>query len=402
MRSLTLILFSSLLVASSAVAEEKLGPGVPVQAGNQVLRLDGSRGATPCMADFDGDGLNDLLVGHGEPGNLHIFRNAGTAKEPRFDKSEVFKIKNEIVAVPTEGAFRPQLADLNGDGQPDLVTTSWTGLIYWYRRISKNEFAEPEMLKLASGEFLIAGTDPTCCVVDWDGDGDLDLIIAGQGKPDAQVADVLFVENQGNRTNFSFATPKPILVDDKPLQSEQTLVFPAVGDWNRDGKPDLLLGRRDGSLIWYENIGDRRAPKLAAMKVLLESPLMGLRGKPKETPMRMWCGGLCVTDWNNDGTLDLLIGDSHQDYIRPDDAAIKKELATVREETANVVRDYRELRSINSRLNSETQAKQKEFARKKREALAKRIEELHAKAGQLEKSQQPRPDYHGYVWLFQR
>lgn len=46
--------------------------------------------AAPCFADFDGDGLNDLLVGQFGGGKLRIYRNFGTATEPKFEDFEYF------------------------------------------------------------------------------------------------------------------------------------------------------------------------------------------------------------------------------------------------------------------------------------------------------------------------
>lgn len=43
--------------------------------------------AAPCLADFDGDGLLDLLVGQFGGGKLRWYRNVGSNSEPRFAAS---------------------------------------------------------------------------------------------------------------------------------------------------------------------------------------------------------------------------------------------------------------------------------------------------------------------------
>jgi hypothetical protein len=56
--------------------------------------------AAPLFADFDGDGLPDLLVGQFGNGKLRIYKNAGTAKEPKFYGFTWFKTGEQEARVP--------------------------------------------------------------------------------------------------------------------------------------------------------------------------------------------------------------------------------------------------------------------------------------------------------------
>ncbi|HKA08565.1 MAG TPA: VCBS repeat-containing protein, partial [Gemmataceae bacterium] len=79
----------------------------------------------------------------------------------------------------------------------------------------------------------------------------------------------------------------------------------AVADWDRDGKPDLLVrqafldGKGKHGIYWYKNLGGERAraglPKLAEGKLLVEI----------ESDMHVQ--GFCVADWNGDGWPDLIV-----------------------------------------------------------------------------------------------
>lgn len=40
--------------------------------------------AEPCMVDWDGDGLTDLLVGQFSPGKVRFFKNIGSNQNPQF------------------------------------------------------------------------------------------------------------------------------------------------------------------------------------------------------------------------------------------------------------------------------------------------------------------------------
>src|ERR1041384_6942614 len=56
--------------------------------------------AAPFFADFDGDGLADLLVGQFGGGKLRIFRNEGSATEPKFVRSAYFQCSGALGTVP--------------------------------------------------------------------------------------------------------------------------------------------------------------------------------------------------------------------------------------------------------------------------------------------------------------
>ena len=56
--------------------------------------------AAPYMMDFDGDGLNDLLVGQFGDGKLRIFRNEGSRTEPKFGEHTWFKAGGADARVP--------------------------------------------------------------------------------------------------------------------------------------------------------------------------------------------------------------------------------------------------------------------------------------------------------------
>jgi FG-GAP-like repeat len=390
-----------LLTAATSLGEEKFAAEIRIQAGAAPIDVGGFRGAAPFVGDFDRDGLNDLLVGE-ESGRLRIYRNVGTKQEPRFDDFEWFRVNGEIAELPGGGLFRPQVADLDGDGELDLVTASWSGMVLWYRRTGRGEFVEAEIVRLATGQVLNAGTNAGCHVVDWDGDGDNDLIISGQTKPDAPAVEVWFVENKGSPLSLSLAAPRPLKVDGEAIRASQREVFPFVADWNGDGKWDLLLGMADGSVVLHENSGERRAPKLAAARLLVEPVRRGRQPADAEVVNRGIRGSICVTDWDRDGTLDILMGDTQSETVRSEaPESMADQLEKMRRETTNVLSEYRRLRALNNRLQ-ERQEKQRGIVRQRREQYARRLEELHEEISKLETSMQPQRKSHGYVWLLRR
>src|SRR6185503_17156507 len=95
---------------------------------------------------------------------------------------------------------RPFAVDWDGDGHLDLVVGNFSGTFYWFKGEGKGKFQpKPEAImigKAGDRPLKVSGAHSDPFVIDWDGDGDLDLIsgsseggvmwaenVAGKGKP---------------------------------------------------------------------------------------------------------------------------------------------------------------------------------------------------------------------------
>lgn len=88
------------LLACAPLAAQNFADPVRIHAGEAPINVDIGH-AAPFYADVDGDGLSDLLVGQFGEGKLRIYKNVGSAKEPKFDKFEYLRAGGEIAKVPT-------------------------------------------------------------------------------------------------------------------------------------------------------------------------------------------------------------------------------------------------------------------------------------------------------------
>ena len=72
---------------------------VALKAGGETIDVATGH-AAPWVADIDGDGVRDLLVGQFSGGKLLFFRNSGTNEKPKLEKGVFVKAGGKDVTVP--------------------------------------------------------------------------------------------------------------------------------------------------------------------------------------------------------------------------------------------------------------------------------------------------------------
>jgi hypothetical protein len=82
---------------------DELAQPVQVMAGGKAIDLSDAIGhAAPCYGDIDGDGRSDLLVGQFKDGQLRIYKNVGSTRQPQFDSNYTwFKAGADLGRVPS-------------------------------------------------------------------------------------------------------------------------------------------------------------------------------------------------------------------------------------------------------------------------------------------------------------
>ncbi len=107
--------------------------GTMIQAGGK--NLDAGRGdASPIVIDWNEDGRKDLLIGRGN-GEIALFLNEGTNENPVFGKMTI--LNNGKLDVGSTAS--PDMADWNGDGKKDLIVGNDSGEIFIFLNIGTNQ-----------------------------------------------------------------------------------------------------------------------------------------------------------------------------------------------------------------------------------------------------------------------
>jgi hypothetical protein len=95
MKPLCLLALAGSLAASAA--EFQFEPPVRLKGGDSYARVESPGWAAPCLADIDGDGRKDLLVGQFNQGKIRVFKGLGGT---RFAAGEWLKAEGAVAEVP--------------------------------------------------------------------------------------------------------------------------------------------------------------------------------------------------------------------------------------------------------------------------------------------------------------
>ncbi len=125
---------------------------------------------SPNFADFDADGDLDLLCGEFLDGFTY-FENVGTRREPNYAAGRRLKTDDGSPLVMDLQMITPTSIDWDRDGDIDLIVGDEDGRVAFVENLGKWDFAQPVYFQ-QEADMLKSGALATPVSSDWDGDGD--------------------------------------------------------------------------------------------------------------------------------------------------------------------------------------------------------------------------------------
>jgi hypothetical protein len=230
----------------------------------------GSGPTDVAVADVNGDGRPDLVTANFDNSTASVLFGQGAG---------VFSLARTFSTGAGSGPHNVVLADVNGDGRPDVITSNYNNTVGVSMGQAGGTFATPAI-------YSVGGLRPAgLAVADLNGDGWLDIVTANQIS---DAVGVLFGQAGGR---FSAAIAYPTGTGSMPVDV-------AVADLNRDGRPDIVT----------VNVNTNTAS-------VLRGQAGGGFAAPSTYPVGAGLAGLAVADMDGDGWPDIVTSSQGGDAV---------------------------------------------------------------------------------------
>lgn len=268
------------------VAEPKWAAPVRLKAGGRTFRvMAGPNGSiqgpaeakwgytTLNVADWDGDGLLDVVY-NSIWGRVEWLRNVGKRSSPELAAPQPIAVlwtgptpkpawtwwQPQGKELVTQWRTTPVVHDFNGDGLPDLACLDVEGYLAYFERTKTADgtlalkppvriFCDAKEKPLQLNAKTAGGSGRRkLCVVDWDGDGVLDLLL---NSSNADLYRGLDAKPQATDRNAVWRFNKSGTLAEQNIEGHD--VSPTTVDFDGDGVPDFLGGAEDGRFYFLRN-----------------------------------------------------------------------------------------------------------------------------------------------------
>lgn len=270
-------------------------------------------GSTLLAFDGDGDGDKELLLGDVSHTNIIYLNNTGNAITANMGSQiDSFPINSKKVNIPSfPGAF---YLDVNNDGKKDMLFSPNTNSgaentksVWYYKNqgtvavpdfiYNQDNFLQEQMIDVGEGAHPV--------FVDFDNDGLMDIAVGTDGYYQSNgtlLSKLAMYRNIGSLTKPKFQL---ISLDYSSIsQYKLNGLYPTFGDLDADGDKDLIIGLKDGTLVYFENTATIGT---WASYTLTETNYQNIQVSESTVPKGQFATPQLV-DVDRDGLLDLLIG----------------------------------------------------------------------------------------------
>jgi hypothetical protein len=276
-------------------------------------QLKAHAGSTVLALDLDQSGVLDLVLGDVAYGNLVRLMNGGLSPNTNSPMvSADYNFPSNTTPANVQIFPAAFCLDLDFDQKKDLVVapnannvSENENSVWYYKNLGSNQapvfvYQDNDWLQ---GDMIDHGAGSVPLLYDVNADGLTDMLVANYYayKPVLnKEARIAYYQNIGTPTS-----PQLLLVDQDFLNlatSNQGLrLLPAMGDLNSDGKPELLLGKDNGQIAYFENTSTGTTPNFQLQTAALTDNNNVVIQVPLFSAPQLF-------DYDNDGLLDLMIG----------------------------------------------------------------------------------------------
>jgi hypothetical protein len=270
-------------------------------------------GSTVLALDYDGSGVQDLIIGDVAYSNMNLLINGGTAPNTNslmISVDPAFPSNSTPIAINLFPAA--YFVDVDFDGKKDLLVapnaknvSENEKSIWKYKNTGTQSSANFvfETKAFLQQDMIEHGTASVPFLVDIDNDGLKDLFVSNfyAYKPTLnKESRIAYYKNTGTLNN-----PKFTLIDSDFINLS-TLnygfkISPSFGDLDNDGKIDILLGLENGTLIFYKN-------NSSSSSLIFAPPVLNYTDNLGAVISAGQYAAPQIFDLDNDGKLDLIVG----------------------------------------------------------------------------------------------
>lgn len=257
------------------------------------VNMDGKKDLIATPSIFSKEFLNSDL-----DRSTWLYKNTGTTSNPVFTFAQEDFLQDQMIDVGDNAV--PAFFDFDGDGDVDMLISSHSSEAFTstVRLYENTGTASTPAFKLTNDDYLGFADSRFFNVkiqfADINSDQKRDLVFTAT-QFDNNETHLFFLNNQSQSIlDFNGASVQRL---DFSLTSTENVY---VIDINADGLPDLLVGRSEGNLEYWQNTGVAGAPAF----VLEDDTYLGLDASPLRQNLTA-----AAADLDADGKIDLVLAD---------------------------------------------------------------------------------------------